>query len=99
MSKAEWMEHTTEKDWLLDGHPIKGERFLEMWNALDWGNAYCDPGPSPAGNPGPYWHVPYPPEETVHRLYPKFPRKFYLLLEQVCVEMMEQKATTPVEGF
>ena len=45
--------------------------FKEVWSRLDWTAARIDPGPSPAGNPGPYYHVPYPKEGTVHRLYPK----------------------------
>lgn len=30
---------------------------LELWKTLDWSTAFVDPGPSPAGNPGPYWKV------------------------------------------
>lgn len=36
---------------------------------LDWSNAWVDNGPSPAGNAGPYLHVPYPKGDTVHRIY------------------------------
>lgn len=52
--------------------PGKSNRWL--YNALDWRRAWVDKGPSPAGNAGPYWHVPCvaePDDETVHRLYPK----------------------------
>lgn len=47
-----------------------------QWPKLDWNNAYVDPGPSPAGNPGPYLKVPYPvePEMTTHRIYPRWQR-------------------------
>ena len=38
--------------------------------ALDWANATIDPGPSPAGNAGPYLHVRWPENETTHRIYP-----------------------------
>ena len=36
----------------------------------DWDNAWIDGGPSPAGNAGPYLHLPYPPDQTSHRIYP-----------------------------
>ena len=52
------------------------------WRELDLAGAWVDPGPSPAGNPGPYlkarrldreypgrWH----PDDTVHRIYPRRP--------------------------
>jgi len=39
--------------------------------ALDWKNATIDPGPSPAGNRGPYLHVRWPENETTHRIYPR----------------------------
>ena len=42
------------------------------WKDFDWANAYVDPGPSPAGNVGPYLKVPYPKEDTVHRIYPRY---------------------------
>lgn len=46
--------------------------------AFHWGRAWIDPGPSPAGNPGPYLKLPVTNiamqagsrEETVHRVYP-----------------------------
>ena len=37
---------------------------------LDWANALVDPGPSPAGNPGPYLKV-GTEAGTIHRIYPK----------------------------
>ena len=43
------------------------------WDMLDWSKAWIDLGPSPAGNPGPYWKVPTtepdPALRTVHRVY------------------------------
>lgn len=62
-----WLRGTTCKDWLFDG----GRCSPEQWAALDWTKAYVDLGPSPAGNLGPYWHVPHVDGDTVHRLYPK----------------------------
>lgn len=35
------------------------------------GRVYADPGPSPAGNAGPYLHVPHRNGDTVHRVYPR----------------------------
>lgn len=60
---------------LIDGRPgIKN-----FWPLLDLGNAWIDPGPSPAGNPGPYLKVPLMQlaqseyfTDTVHRVYPRY---------------------------
>lgn len=68
---ADVLAHLTHKDWLLDGRKIQGAAMLAMWNDLDWPKAWIDLGPSPAGNPGPYWHVPLRSGDTSHRLYPK----------------------------
>lgn len=67
----EWLEGLTRSDWLLDGSAIRSDAQREIFDGLDWDEAWVDLGPSIAGNLGPYWHVPYPPEGTVHRLYPK----------------------------
>lgn len=45
----------------------------QQWN---WDGAWVDPGPSPAGNPGPYLKLPWLAgddwlEGTVHRIYPR----------------------------
>ena len=55
---------------LLDGYRVggRGERRW-IWDGLDWSRARVDPGPSPAGNHGPYWRVPCPENETEHRVY------------------------------
>lgn len=37
----------------------------------DWESAWIDNGPSPAGNDGPYVKLPYRPDDTIHRIYPK----------------------------
>lgn len=70
--RPQWLDGLTHHDFLLDGGPCSEE----VWNRIDWGRAYVDMGPSPAGNLGPYWHIPVlrsddPKYETVHRLYPK----------------------------
>lgn len=55
----------------LDGARLghKG-RQRQIWDGLDWSQASVDPGPSPTGNPGPYFKVPCPTESTVHRVSP-----------------------------
>jgi hypothetical protein len=52
---------------LIDGSTPKGT----WWNDLDFDEAWVDPGPSPAGNRGPYLKVPYPGLSSVHRIYPR----------------------------
>ena len=54
----------------VDGQITKFWR--EHWHELDFSKAWPDYGPSPAGNPGPYLHVPFPPEGTVHRVSPRY---------------------------
>lgn len=44
---------------------------LKLWETLDWTRAVPDPGPSPAGNPGPYWKVPST-LGTTHRVYCRY---------------------------
>jgi hypothetical protein len=59
---------------LIDG---TGEGIKKHWPHLAWARAWVDNGPSPIGNPGPYWHVPCrclgdaPDLEVVHRVYPR----------------------------
>ena len=71
MAKPDWLNGLTHKEWLFDGYAIRSDVMIERFNNLDWSKAWLDMGPSIADNPGPYWHVPLPSEETVHRLYPK----------------------------
>ncbi len=85
--REEWIASLSPKDWLFDGYPIRGDAALDRWNGLDWTQAYMDMGPSVAGNLGPYWHVPLPSEETVHRLYPKvLTTKWLLTIRQAIGE-------------
>lgn len=57
-----------------NGHPWTKRLKAQTW---DWGKAWVDKGPSPAGNPGPYLHLPWLAgdddqwEDTSHRIYPK----------------------------
>lgn len=60
----------------IDGHsyfPYAGDG--ATWKDLNFDKARVDRGPSPAGNAGPYLHVPLywgkHPHHTTHRLYPK----------------------------
>jgi len=39
--------------------------------AFGWNDAWVDPGPSPAGNAGPYLKLPWPEREGVRRIYPR----------------------------
>lgn len=92
-----WREGLSHKDWLFDGSPIRSPVMIARFNNLDWDNAYVDLGPSIAGNPGPYWHVPlketwidgdlYDCGDTVHRLYPKVLRtKWAMLILHACYQ-------------
>jgi hypothetical protein len=62
----------------VNGRSAFIEKFL--WRHLDWSDAFVDPGPSPAGNVGPYWKVAFGGvdesgdgyEGTRHRIYPLF---------------------------
>lgn len=51
---------------LVDGRKVGWRE----WASLDLDKAWVDPGPSPAGNPGPYLKVPGPDDAT-HRVYPR----------------------------
>jgi hypothetical protein len=92
-----WREGLSHNDWLFDGCPIRGSVMIARFNNLDWSKAYIDLGPSIAGNPGPYWHVPlkktvidgvvYACGDTIHRLYPKIlESKWALLILHACNE-------------
>lgn len=71
-----WMTRraVTMHNSLIDGD---GKGIRKHWRHLDWRRAFVDPGPSPAGNPGPYWKVPCSCMGTAedlevwHRIYPR----------------------------
>ena len=87
MRTPKWLTGLTHKDFLKDGHPIR----QEDWGSLNWSKAWVDKGPSPAGNTGPYWHVPHLNGETVHRLYPKvLQTKWGPLLYQAVLEASKE---------
>lgn len=97
-----WLDGLTHKDWLFDGHPIRGRVMLARFENLDWEKAWVDLGPSVAGNPGPYWHVPlketvidgdvYDCGDTVHRLYPKLLLSKWLPLVRHAIEESLKRA-------
>jgi hypothetical protein len=62
-----WLDLTSHRDWLHNGYPCS----FAQWKNLDWSKARIDMGPSPAGNLGPYWHVPERDGDCTHRLYPR----------------------------
>jgi hypothetical protein len=83
------MWHSDPADWLLNGEPIRRKEQKLLWSKLDWSRARMDMGPSPAGNPGPYWHVPwnFDGEILSARLYPKLALSKHLpLLQRIARE-------------
>lgn len=69
-SKTQTRRLITKSTSFLDGRPPgKG-----WWDLLDFAKAWVDPGPSPAGNVGPYLKVPTKDGDSVHRLYPRIQR-------------------------
>lgn len=83
------------KDWMLNGEAIRKDWQKLQWSKLDWSRAWLDMGPSPAGNPGPYWHVPWDMsgEELWARLYPKLGLSRHLsLLERVAKDAQKMRA-------
>lgn len=55
----------------VNGYTWRKEDFAEL--EFDHPGVYADPGPSPAGNSGPYLHVPAlcGDERVIHRVYPR----------------------------
>jgi len=96
----EWVGES--KNWLIDGYNItKSDE--GVWNRLDWQKSWVDIGPSPAGNLGPYWHVPMKEhadnEGGVHRLYPKVMRtKWAEIIHVACKEYAESEKLRAKEG-
>jgi hypothetical protein len=68
-SKSQTRRLVTRANSYLDGSPASRDR----WSELDFTapEIFVDEGPSPAGNPGPYLHVPAPADGTRHRIYPR----------------------------
>lgn len=69
--KTETRRVVTMHNSLIDG---TGTGIRAHWPYLDWSSAYVDQGPSPVGNPGPYWHARCLRPDcdgAVHRVYPR----------------------------
>lgn len=74
----------TYRNTLVDGSRWPKDKFA----CLDLDNAWVDPGPSPAGNPGPYLKAEYlDGEGTIHRLYPQWQVDDLLWVRETCVIM------------
>lgn len=87
-----WLDGLSHGDWLYDGRPCSAAQ----WARLDWSGAWVDIGPSPTGNPGPYWHVPLldDDDETVHRLYPKVLKsKWLAVIQQAMIEHANKRCS------
>lgn len=67
--KSQTRRVVSARNSLFDGGPVDKKR----WGELQFAKAWVDPGPSPAGNPGPYLKVPREADgdRYVHRIYPR----------------------------
>lgn len=71
--KTQMRRILTPENTLFNGRPWTAWSKGATWN---WRQAWIDPGPSPAGNTGPYLKLPYGGSDpdwkrTIHRIYPK----------------------------
>lgn len=72
--KSQTRRILTPQNTFFNGGPWTKKAKAQDW---DWESAYVDQGPSPAGNPGPYLHLPWragdedPFPGTRHRIYPR----------------------------
>lgn len=105
-----WQGGLSHKDWLFDGYPIRGPVMMARFANLDWERAWVDVGPSVAGNPGPYWHVPlkgptfvdeeeYDFGDTTHRLYPKLLTTKWLPVVQQAMTEVRKRAEMATRGM
>ena len=66
---------------------VNGSRANSIaWSRLNFEapEVFVDAGPSPAGNPGPYLHVPRRDDESVHRVYPTWQPGDRLWVRETC---------------
>lgn len=75
---------------LFNGRPWTALHKAQTWA---WKRAFVDDGPSPAGNPGPYLHVPWADgpdretfEGTVHRVYPRMQPRDVLWVREAAAQ-------------
>ena len=80
----------TARTSLVDG---TGEGIRKLWPQLHLESAWVDPGPSPAGNPGPYLKADVVlPGDTTHRIYPRiFTGDRIYIREDWCVAKRHDK--------
>ncbi len=75
---------------LLNG---TGEGIRKQWPRLAFSTAWVDPGPSPAGNPGPYLkvHESSNPDDPIHRVYPRVQvgDRFYVREDWAAVKSLD----------
>ena len=74
----------TPSNTYFNGSPWQKWTKAQVW---DWNKAWVDQGPSPAGNPGPYLHLPWKDgddqwEGTSHRIYPKIQPRDHLWVRE-----------------
>lgn len=97
---------------LLDGRKTQTRRVIsrsnsyrngsaaqaDHWAELDFGSSliFVDDGPSPAGNPGPYLHVPGRDGDCVHRIYPRWQPEDRLWVKETTVDVESHGYRGPV---
>lgn len=74
---------------VVNGHKGGGYGLTqkELFAASSLDEAWVDPGPSPAGNAGPYLKVPYHAEMVTYRLYPKWARGDVIWIHGCCTRL------------
>lgn len=68
-TKVQTRRRITARTCMRDGWPTSQKHLDELY--FDSEKCRVDGGPSPAGNQGPYLHVPHGDGDTVHRVYPR----------------------------
>ena len=94
--KTQTRRVVTQRNSIIDGHT--GIPYGRKWEDFDFSKAYVDEGPSPAGNPGPYLRVPLPCEETMHRIYPKYQKRWRLYVRETWATDVAEMPPIDVHG-
>jgi len=70
---------------------VDGCRNKKLFLSLDWSSLdiFVDGGPSPAGNPGPYLHVPHKTDGTTHRVYPQWQKDDRLWVKETFFRLLQ----------
>jgi hypothetical protein len=84
-TKTQTRRVVTRSNSFFDGSRVDSD----VWNTLDFASPaiFVDKGPSPAGNHGPYLHVPSKDDETRHRVYPQWQRGDRLWVRETWAEI------------